>query len=275
MNKLVTIADLTRPEPEVAASMEEISKLSTLYEDFLAADKGNGHTRKPGIHASEVDGCPRRAVYSLMNIERRDPSSNTWKKRFKVGHALHEMLQKDFEQMAKDSKGLIEFESEVAIGPEYQPLAEEYQIESHCDGLFTLRHSAEEEPWARVVLEIKTISPDEYLKLKAPKPEHVRQAHVYMACLDAAAVWFLYWNKGNQNYTGTNNPSFLQRFDPQIMDELKTKFEESHAAASLQKIPERQEGILCEICAFSWYCDPPYLQRRSGVHKPNPRWIVK
>jgi len=275
MTSILTIEDfLKAPEEQKKQIQDEAAQISVSFEEHLAKDKGDSHIRAPGIHASEVHGCERKMVYSLLGTERKEKLDNTWKKRFMVGHALHAMLQTQFEQMA-GGPFVSTFQSEVKISPELQPVAAAWNIQSHCDGLFQLRRPGEPDPFARVVLEIKTASPGEYDKLKAPKPEHVEQAHVYMGCLDTPFTWFLYWNKGNQNYTGSNNPSFFTVFNPDTWMGLLKKFERGHIAADTNQLPDRLEGVGCDFCAFSWTCKPQYLQRRSGTHVPHGRWVSK
>lgn len=270
---LLTIPDLlSQSEDDVAKLIEQASRLSTQYEAYVEEDAGDGHTRHPGIHASEVSGCQRKIVYSLNSEGRQEQSKNVWKRRFKVGHAIHDMFQRDFEKMAKKSNFAITFQSEVPIAPTLQIKAAEWQIYSHCDGVFTIRETWDGPAIARVILEIKTASPDEFDKLKGPKPEHIEQAHVYMSCLDIPLTWFLYYNKGNQNYTPSTNTSFLIRYNPEKWTELEKRFEQVHTHVHLKTLPDRTESIVCEFCPFSWTCKPKYLERKQGVHATHSRW---
>lgn len=268
---LLTIKDLLEGSPdEVDSLVARASGISEHYDRYVDSDKGNGHTRAPGIHASEVSGCQRRVVYSLNGEKRVERSASVWKRRFKVGHAVHEMFQTDFERMARKSGFALTFDPEVPIYPcPEQPKAAEWEIHSSCDGLFTLRETPYGPAFARTILEIKTASPGDFEKLTAPKPEHIEQAHVYMACLDVPLVWFLYFNKGNQNITPSTNPSFFIRFDPKIWADLEKRFEAAHTHVHLKTLPDRQESVGCEFCAFSWTCKPKYLERRNGF-KPAP-----
>lgn len=273
MKTLLTIEDLLNStEEEISPLLERAQAISPKYEEYLNNDVGDGHKRKPGIHASEVSGCPRRIVYSLMAEKRVELSKNEWKKRFKIGHAVHEMFQKDFAKMAEKSNYSITFQDEVKIAPgPDQPVASTWQIHSSCDGVFTIRESWDGPALVRCGLEIKTASPTDFGSLKAPKPEHIEQAHVYMACLNVPLMWFLYYNKGNQNYTGSDNPSFFIRFDPNKWKELEGRFEEAHQHVRLNTLPDRRESVACEFCAFSWTCNPSYTQPKVG-HKTYRRW---
>ena len=174
---LTSIADLNRPIEEIQPFIEMAKDLSTLYDDFLALEQ-DGHDRAPGIHASELYPCMRKAVYSLTGTPRRPNVPKFWRQRFKVGGAIHLMMQDDFHKMAKRSQRgeamrmaaalaetmdcYIEFEDEVKISPERQELAKRYNLQSHCDGVFKFIKRATGEVVLRVGLEIKTEAPDGY-----------------------------------------------------------------------------------------------------------------
>jgi hypothetical protein len=245
-----------------------------MYERFLAEEPPDGNHRSPGIHAAECSGCERKVVYSILKTERRDEAAPVWRKRFKIGHAIHDMFQKDFERMMGRKDFSISFVPEVNIDPECGSYnAAKWDIYSHTDGIFVI-HDLAGNPLIRVVLEIKTASPGEFEKLKAPEEAHVEQAHVYMACLDVPLTWFLYYNKGNQNYTGSDNPSFFIKYNPKIWADLEARFERMHIAAATGELPDRVEGIVCEFCAFAHTCNPKILMRRQGVHQPHAKWAV-
>lgn len=264
---LVSISDLDRPQPDYQQALDQIHELSDRYDQHVDNDKGDTHERLPGIHASEISGCERPMVYSLMGTERRDNVRKRWKQRFKVGHALHRMLQADFTLMAANSNGLFTFEDEVTIAPKLQDVARYWTIQSHCDGLFTWYDRPGGSPTLRVVLEIKTASTDVYDKLKGPDPSHIEQAHVYMACLDAPMTWFLYFNKNNHNNTMSKGP-FLTEFSHDKWSELEQRFEKAHGRATKKELPERTESIKCEFCAFSWTCQPDFV---AGAPTAGPR----
>ena len=274
---LATLNDLmTSTQEDVDALFKKASGLCDVYENHLAVDPGDAHARVPGIHASEISGCGRRIVYSLIGMERRELSGSQWRRRFRIGHAVHEMFQRDFHRMARQM-GLaaqdwhISFDHELTIAPRLQAMAKEWSIFSSCDGVFTIRESWDGPALLRVALEIKTKSPAEYEKLvkrAQPDPDHIEQAHVYMACLNVPMIWFLYYNKGNQNYTGTDS-NFLIRFDPALWAVLEARFRRAHDAAGNsialdgrlleENLPPREEGVKCEFCAFSWTCKPARL----------------
>lgn len=280
---LVRIRDLHGPKEEVADLIDRASTLSQLYDDSIEADEGNGHLRAPGIHASEVSKCERRIVYNVLDTpKKKSGTRKIYRQRFEVGKYLHMMIQRDFHQMANKSGGRIQFDSEVPISPKYQSLAAELNIHSSCDGVFTFRDDPYGPAVLRIGLEIKTESPDQYEKLRAPRPDHVEQAHVYMKCLDLPLFYFMYFNKGNQNNTDSLGP-FLIQFDPTLWEVLERRCRKVLAIAQAIEakvsevrrqltsfemveagLPDRKEGMHCDFCPYSDTCQPQRLAPKGG-----------
>jgi hypothetical protein len=281
---LASIADLNGPAEEVAKYITQARKLSAMYDDFILLDQEE-RRRPPGIHASELYPCLRKPVYCLTDVEKKLSVSKFWKQRFKVGTAIHAMLQDDFHRMAKRSQRMeamriassmaeemdcyFEFEDEVPVSPEHQEIAKYYKLYSHADGIFVFKKKDTHKIVLRVGLEIKTEAPDGYEKLKEPKFEHVRQAHVYMGTLDLPLMWFFYMNKGNQNNTPSIAP-YLMVWQPKVWDELIERFKTIHGFAERGELPERTETIVCEFCPWSYTCQPNNMMR-SFQQKPATR----
>ena len=278
---LASIADLNGDNAEVTLRINQAKRLATIYDTYVNMMQ-DGHSREPGIHASELYPCMRQAVYSVGGTPRQPNVSKFWKQRFKVGSRLHSMYQEDFHGMAKASikhemfqhalrvamemDCFMEFDDEVRVRPELQPLAAYYKIYSSCDGVFRFYDSSTRELVLRIGLEIKTASPDEYKELKGPKEEHMRQAHLYMGCLDLPLMWFLYTNKGNQNNTKSEAP-YLVVYRPEIWSELELRFQAVHAAVQAQVLPPRVETVVCEFCAWSYTCKPSNARGYTqGMH---------
>lgn len=288
---LASIADLNGPAEEVSKRIAQARELSAMYDDFIVLEQDRQH-RAPGIHASELYPCLRKPVYCVTDTEKKPSVSKFWKQRFKVGTAIHGMLQHDFHKMAKRSQRneamrvasafaekmdcYFEFEDEVPVSPKHQKIAEFYKLYSSADGIFTFKDKATHEVVLRVGLEIKTEAPDGYEKLKEPKFEHVRQAHVYMGVLDLPLMWFFYMNKGNQNNTPSSSP-FLMVWQPKVWAELEDRFRTILDFAAKGELPERTETIVCEFCPWSYTCQPNNMMkamqqkpasRRESIRKP-------
>ena len=278
---LVSISDLNGPQQHVVELINVAKQLSDIYDDFLLLEQKDEGNRAPGIHASELYPCMRKAVYSVMGTEKKPMVPKFWLQRFKVGTAIHGMLQNDFHRMAKRSQMRevmrivgsmteeldldIYFEDESKVHPNLQPLAAKYQIHSSSDGIFTFVDRQSGMSVLRVGLEIKTASPGEFQDLKAPKPEHVRQAHLYMACLDLPLMWFFYMNKGNQNNTNSKAP-YLVVWQPNLWAEIEARCQQVLQLAEEKTLPSRYECPICEFCPWSWTCNPSQMRG----NKPAP-----
>ncbi len=270
--KLVTIQDLVTEPPDVIAKyMAFAGDLLDIYEGFIKDDDddvmfpvgwNSAKSRSDGIHASEMSSaCRRPAFYSLKKVSRQDTDiDHGMKKRFRIGHMYHAMVQEDWRRSAEKSGGLIGFEREVKIDPKLQLIAEQYNIKSSCDGVLTFR----DVPWGpailRVALEIKTESPDQFAKLTAPKPEHKRQTCVYMRCLNTPLCWTQYINKGNQNIKPSAYP-FLFQFDHELWGQIEKETQQVIHLATINEIPPRVEGFNCGFCGFANTCKPEYLEK--------------
>jgi CRISPR/Cas system-associated exonuclease Cas4 (RecB family) len=251
-----------------------VQGLSSLFYEYIATDPGGFNYevsvssesgRGGGIHASEASKCARKLVYSIQNTERRvgskrDPNMIM---RFRVGTALHAMLQNDWDRIAGVVPNNLEFESEINIHPGSSELAKEFDIYSSCDGIFTLLDE-KREPLIRVGLEIKSSSAKEFENRRSPESDHVEQSTIYQACLDLPLMWVLYYNKSNSNITTSFKP-WLFKFNTQLWEKMQRKFVKSHHQAATQELPERAEGMHCKWCPYSYTCQPQITQSRQPL----------
>jgi len=257
---LLRIADLEQPniEPLVAAAQE----MSDLYEKWEGRDE---HDRPAGIHASEISGCPRKAVYTMLGTQKMDKPDTMWLRKFRHGHWVHEGLQRELHSMAKHQEGKLTFKSEVPINPYNSEIAKQFGIYSSADGILTKRATGENGmpvDIVRVGLEIKTCSPAEFEKLTGPKDAHVEQVMTYMACLDVPCFWLLYYNKGNENTTPSRGKFFV-RFQHSTWDNLAGRFSRWLDMVEQQVLPDPEVGIGCEWCPYRWTCNPVGVRNRS------------
>lgn len=278
--KLVTISDLEQSYEVKKPLIETAMKLGDYYDQFKAQDTGSRSYsihiggdggRGGGIHASEISRCMRLLTYSVANTERKpvrgEDTDPNMRMRFDIGHAVHAMLQNDFKRMCEwmnNGARYVTFEDEIRIRPEYQAVAQEWGIESSCDGLFTFWNG--DEPYLRVGLEIKTKSGPEFEKTTKPDAEHLEQTCLYQAALDVPLMWTLYYNKSNSNYMKPS-PPYLFQFDKHMWEnKLEPRFHKVHHLVEEKQLPPRQEGNHCRWCPFAWTCQPVTLKsRRSGL----------
>lgn len=266
---LASINDLNQPLEDIQQYVDVAKSLSKMYDDFLENFKEDHGERPPGIHASELNKCLRETYYSLVGEEKRNNVNLKMRRVFHMGHAIHDMVQKELlkmaalaqaEELAQKNGWYMEFEPEAKVNPSKQALAAKYKIYSSCDGVFTFRELEHGEVVLRVGLEIKSESPDGYEKLSAPKKDHVEQVHVYMACLDLPLLWFFYMNKGNQNSTPSQSP-WLITFNPQVWNRLEQRAQQVLEHEAQGAYPAREEGFHCGFCPYAWHCQPPGQKR--------------
>lgn len=260
---LCKIEDLEIESAETTLAV--MGSISRRYEKYLLHSKDAYVSRPAGIHASEVSPCPRKAVYTMRGVEKKVMRWHTrWRKRFEHGHFIHDMLQRNFGNMAKESGDELVFYREVEITPKTSDMAERYDVYSHCDGVLEFYRRGT--LLGRMCLEIKSMSPGEFAKLKKPKTEHIEQAHVYMACLDLPVTWFLYFNKGNEVCTPSSG-KFLVPFNRTLWDTLEQRFDGWFDAVESDVLPDRVESIVCEFCPYDWTCLPKYNRRYKNKTK--------
>lgn len=121
----------------------------------------HAYTSPSGIYS-----CIRSQMYRVMG-ERKDGSPNPRLQRiFDMGHKIHEMLQ----GYLKDEGILLLDEAPV--------YSDKYKVMGHTDGILQIS------PVALGILEIKSINSDGFKNLLAAKPDHIKQANVYMLCLE-------------------------------------------------------------------------------------------
>lgn len=270
MAQLLTIADLHDPNNDWQSLLPHIAWLGDLHEKVRAqynprrsvvVDIGNGETREAGIHASELTGCLRSAMYTLLGASRSAASNVNMLMRFDLGSAAHALLQSDFEMMAGCTGGGLTFEKEVKINPSLQPLAAQYQYYSSCDGLFTF-FGPNGAPYIRILIEIKTMSKDEWEKNNSPTDKHVQQGTFYQKLLDAPLIWYIYYNKSNSLITRPTAP-WIVPFNDRVWAGLEQKSVQLHTLKAQSQMPEREEDLPCTWCPYTKLCEPKTLALRT------------
>lgn len=165
------------------------------------------------------DACPRKMALNYMAAP-PDPVSHGGQLSliFEMGHAIHSLVQRSLEDVAKQQGW--RFESEVKIHPDRN----RWFISGRCDGvLYRGGHSAG--------IEIKSINRKDFDTLYSPLRSHIHQANLYRGLLRLDGMAILYFCKDN---------SKLKEFDVPFDDELFEK--------TLRKI----EVILVRLQSGNW-----------------------
>lgn len=247
-----------------------VARTLDIHQDFhIHLEKKAPDHRSDGVHASEICTCERQVGYTLTQTLRKPTPSSDMMKRFGVGHAVHGWIQKELHDMSAVSLKQQEhprfmFESEVRTDD--TPLGKQLLISSSCDGIITVVNNYDE-PIYRIGLEIKTEAPDSFAKLNSPREKHITQAHVYMACFDLPMMWFLYFNKGNQNITPCR-PPWLLAYRPAEWTRIESRIHSVFNTLEAGDFPEREEGYHCSWCPFAYVCEPKTEQRNKGSAAP-------
>jgi CRISPR/Cas system-associated exonuclease Cas4 (RecB family) len=260
--------------------ISEIGSLPEQYDRYLVAAQSTADElskRAPGIHASEISKCYRKAVYTMRGEEKREEGNlqerARWQRTFAQGHAIHRMIQSHFTNMAELSKRTLLFTDEVPISPDKQALAAKWSIHSSCDGIFTFQERDAStwnyNPYIRVGLEIKSANANQFEALREPKPEHIEQVHVYMAVLDLPVTWVLYYNKNNQNITPATTP-WLVRFNAKLWAKLESRFASWHEHLNAGTLPDAMPGSHCGFCPYTWTCSAKKPKSRFSDSKRTP-----
>lgn len=113
-------------------------------------------------HPSSMFGCARQAVYQVRGVEPTEETDMLSKRRFYIGHRLHEAVQRALE----NAKGVAE------CYPEFEIDVPSLGVVGHGDILIRL----EDGRWYMV--EVKSIK-KWGMKMGLPKENHVQQAMVY------------------------------------------------------------------------------------------------
>lgn len=134
----------------------------------------------------------------------------------------------------------------------------------HTDGILV-----DKKTLVRRVFEFKTIATAEYLELRAPKTEHVIQAHAYMRGLGVMEARIVYVDKARQCEWTVRDGQFIAGdvhlkvydvpFDPVVWGPLEARIMDHHRAVEfLQQIAaEGRQPSQAEVAAFGRVCENP------------------
>ena len=269
---LTKIADLEDPDArELLWNVTVVSRLDAFLEEkntprlprrgtFTASDLGSWDGNS--FCGDYKVGCARKLWYRHRGeVEQRSNIAPTLRRRLDLGTAGHEMLDGYFEKIAEESGGSEEFVPEHQINPEdgTSEVAWEWGIIVRVDGVYSIHLS--DPVHIRFCLEFKTETEQNFQKvLKKPKPEHVTQLMVGMACWDLPAGVLVYINLNSG-----------------AMVEHRVLFDQNHWNAVTEKMryvrkysinniePNREDGFHCKYCKYKWVCAPPSKKKRK-VH---------
>lgn len=167
----------------------KIDKFLMKFPDESGEDRGHGMNSP-----SSIGYCPRSSIYGRMGVPRSTLTHPRLQRIFDNGHYVHDRLQTYLEKM-----GMLKLR-EVPVWNE------DLQIMGHSDGLLQLT------PMQLAILEIKSINDNGFGKLMEAKPEHVKQAHVYMYCLEELRKLVTSGNKSTSNTLADKYVELMESF---------------------------------------------------------------
>jgi len=237
--------------------------LSNLYERYFE-NPPKDH-RAAGVHASEVVQCMRQAYYSLVSTKKESAIDLDMHRRFLIGEAVHESVQRAFRYVCNMSSApKITFQSEVStVGTD---LHRDLKVTSSCDGVFTF-YDQSTTPFLRMGLEIKTESSTSWKNRSKPEEKHIDQGHVYMKALDLPMMYFMYINKESGTVTPCETP-FIQVFDPERWAKIEKRIFTVLDFEALGEPPDFEKGSHCYWCAYRQTCRPFDNKTNPDLHIP-------
>lgn len=185
---------------------------------------------------SSTNQCARYWYYMFDGVTYTPSFSPQTYRIFDNGHAVHDRLYSYL-----DAMGIL-VASEIPISNDDPP------IQGTADGIIELD--------GKKLIELKSISSEgfHYRQLAhKPSDDHVRQANLYMHCLDLDSGFVIYENKNNQQIL----PIYIER-DDVFLDKLFKKYRKIHQSVKDEVIPERpykrtsKHCARCDLATLCW-----------------------
>tara|TARA_B110001454_G_scaffold159467_1_gene148806 strand:+ start:1197 stop:1952 length:756 start_codon:yes stop_codon:yes gene_type:complete len=238
--------DKLRVKPEALPVKEAVVKVdgSGLSDKLLKSidlhlEERNKTTLKrvDGFHPSYTNQCARYWVYLFRGVEVVDTFAPQTHRIFDNGHAVHERIYSYLRDMN------ILAAEEIPVNLDDPP------IRGTADGIINFD--------GKKLIELKSISDVGFAYRRTynrPKDDHVRQAQIYMHCLDLSSGFVIYENKNNQEIL----PIYMER-DDEFIEKLFKKYRKVYKAFLGDTLPVRpyksassQQCMYCNARDFCW-----------------------
>lgn len=189
------------------------------------------HWNDGKIHPSSIHGCPRYLVYKILKETGKKKIVPQLQRIFDNGTMVHHRIQSYLRNMGILSK---KFGGREVPGLEVQlkklDKAKEFNIAGSIDAMIKLAK--------RFVVEIKSMSPNQFYALTKPKLEHLWQGNTYMMTTEVPRCIFLYEAKDNQAMK-----EFIIKPDDNIVYDIQNKCKRCTEWAEAKVIPKRHKDI--------------------------------
>lgn len=252
---------------------DDYKTVSERINAFIAAGLHVTEERDPGFHASQMFYlCPKRVILDLLFPEHVSGiETNIEAQRiFGIGHAVHEWVQNKWlgpagiifgkwQCYACDSKtkGFMPERCPVCDAPRRKLFYVERKLRDrslnlvgHADGVTKLMKK-------KAILEVKTINPDGFKKLKQPLPAHYYQVNVYMHLSKLQHAVVFYVNKSSGELA-----EFVVDYDQRVWNDVCGKI--GTIRRFLRRV--RENGGKFD---YAW------LRQVRGICYKEDHWIAK
>ncbi|MAG73639.1 hypothetical protein CL620_04945 [archaeon] len=240
MRSLDKLRGKSKPEVEKIAPPDGDSLSESLVEAIdchLGRRNSVELKRVDGFHPSYTNQCARYWVYLLRGVESKTDFAPQTYRIFDNGHAVHDRIYSYLSDMG------ILLKEEIPVENDDPP------ISGTADGVI--------EFYGEKLIELKSISDAGFAYRKTynkPKDDHIRQAQIYMHCLNLNSGFVIYENKNNQEIL----PIYMERNDEYI-DKLFKKYRKIYAAFLDERLPlrpykskESKQCLYCNARDFCW-----------------------
>lgn len=212
-------------------------------------------------------GCQRKLWYRYTGVEARPYFDPRGRRVVNLGTDVHTRLDAYCKAMTARTDGVEQFWPETRIYPGIDDelgVATNWEVKVRLDGLYQIWVSDPEQ--VRFSLEFKTMKDEHYSKLRGPKPEHVTQLIVGMACQDTPIGLLVYYNKNDSAMMEWRVP-----FDHDHWEAVKAKIRLVRKHAVQGTPPEREGGYFpCRYCDYSYTCQPAKRARSRSMSAAPP-----
>lgn len=221
--ELPTQKSLDEEPPSIEGLIDEVLSLETRRLKFF--------------RPSMLDGCDRQNVFHYMNAPSHPQRQNPRLKRIlDNGTYTHSRLQKYLGDhwnwwFAPEARVMVEVRGAL--------------IRGSCDGVLIRRTDR-----FAVGCEFKSVNHTEFLKLAKPKPEHVKQASLYMNLQQLPYIIVVYEDKDKQHIK-----EYAVKYNPGAWKEKRARIRYLHQYVEEGKLPEFDKNTCNPVfCGFVDYC---------------------
>lgn len=221
-------------QPLSGSDLEDM--LCSSVDHYLSKRNEPVYKKVEFFRPSSTNQCARYWYYMFDGIEYTPSFSPQTYRIFDNGHAVHDRLYSYFREMG------------ILVAEELPVSNDDPPIQGTADGIIDLE--------GHKLIELKSISAEgfQYRQLShKPSDDHVRQANLYMHCLNLDSGFVIYENKNNQQIL----PIYIER-DDAFLEKLFKKYRKIYKSVVEKEKPARpykrtsKHCASCDLAAHCW-----------------------